>query len=419
MITLTPTNLHALLVGLAASAALWLWKYRTPSSLPLPPGPKPLPIIGNLLDMPSKDRARKFWELGRAYGDIVYFDVFGQPTVVINTYDAAASLLDIKSANTSDRPRIVMADLLGLSQRIFALTGYGPGWRRQRRTFHEFFQQGAIPQYRPIFLRQAKRFLQRLLITPEKFIAHSHLVIGASIMEVVYGIELTEGDKFLSIAKKGADIFSNALSPGRYLVELFPVLAHLPSWFPGAKFKRDIARWLPDSNAVPQIPYNTVKRAMVRIGSALLGCFTDGHENRTRIQAQGIAKSCMTTTLLERAASKGRLSPDEDQLFEDVAGLAYGAGTDTSYTYLTTFFLAMTLHLDVRRRGQAELDAVVGPDRLPAFFDRQSLPYVNAIVKECLRWHSVLPLGIPHRAIHEDEYDGWHIPAGTILLANA
>ncbi|PIL23560.1 cytochrome P450 [Ganoderma sinense ZZ0214-1] len=398
MIALGPTYIQALLAGLVASVALWLWKSRTQSRLPLPPGPKPLPIIGNLLDMPFEDRARKFWEIGRTYGDIVYFDVFGQPMVVINTYDAAVSLLETKSANTSDRPRIIMADLLGLSERIFALMGYG--------------------RYRPIFLRQAKRFLQRLLNTPENFIAHSHLVIGASIMEVVYGIELTEGDKFLSIAKKGAEIFSKALSPGRYLVELFPILVHLPAWFPGVEFKRDVAKWLPDSCAVPRVPYATVKRAMV----------------------QGNAKPCMTTTLLERAASKGPLSPEEDQLFEDVAGLAYGAGTDTvrgriiiphyrqpltysafpqSYTYLTTFFLAMTIHPDVRRRGQAELDAVVGPDRLPAFSDRQSLPYVTAIVKECLRWHSVLPLGIPHRAIHEDEYNGWRIPAGTILLANA
>ena len=128
MIGLAPTYLNVFLVALVASTTLWLWKYRTVSGLPLPPGPKPLPIFGNLFDMPSKDRARKFWEIGRAYGacittgssasideppagDIVYFDVFGQPTVVINTYDAAVSLLDTKSANTSDRPRIVMADL--------------------------------------------------------------------------------------------------------------------------------------------------------------------------------------------------------------------------------------------------------------------------------------------------------------------
>lgn len=128
MIALTAEFLYTLLVGLAVSAALWLWKYRAPSHLPPPPGPKPLPIIGNLLDMPSKDRARHFWAMGRTYGmlfpiyasasidisfegDIVYFDVLGQPTIVINTYDAAISLLEAKSANTSDRPRIVMADL--------------------------------------------------------------------------------------------------------------------------------------------------------------------------------------------------------------------------------------------------------------------------------------------------------------------
>ena len=49
----------------------------------------------------------------------------------------------------------------------------------------------------------------------------------------------------------------------------------------------------------------------------------DGRGNYVYVQAQGTAKPCMTTTLLERAAGKGQLSPDEDQLFEDVAGLSY------------------------------------------------------------------------------------------------
>jgi cytochrome P450 len=57
------------------------------------------------------------------------------------------------------------------------------------------------------------------------------------------------------------------------------------------------------------------------------------------------------------------------------------------------FFLAMAMHPDVQRKAQAEIDAVVGQDRLPDFSDRAKLPYVNAIVKETLRWHSILPLG--------------------------
>jgi len=34
-------------------------------------------------------------------------------------------------------------------------------------------------------------------------------------------------------------------------------------------------------------------------------------------------------------------------------------------------------------------------------------------------WHLVLPLGIPHKATHADEYDGYYIPKGTILIGNA
>ena len=53
----------------------------------------------------------------------------------------------------------------------------------------------------------------------------------------------------------------------------------------------------------------------------------------------------------------------------------------------------MALNPDVQKKAQAELDAVVGPNRFPDFDDRPSLPYINAIVKESMRWHLVAPLG--------------------------
>lgn len=58
----------------------------------------------------------------------------------------------------------------------------------------------------------------------------------------------------------------------------------------------------------------------------------------------------------------------------------------------------MTLNPTVQTRAQAELDVVIGPSddtdmRLPTFTDREQLPYVNAIVKEVLRWNPSVPLG--------------------------
>lgn len=63
-------------------------------------------------------------------------------------------------------------------------------------------------------------------------------------------------------------------------------------------------------------------------------------------------------------------------------------------TYLQTvaaiyaFFKAMTLFPEAQRKAQAEIDAVVGNDRLPGFADRDRLPYLNAVALEVLRWHS-------------------------------
>ena len=85
---------------------------------------------------------------------------------------------------------------------------------------------------------------------------------------------------------------------------------------------------------------------------------------------------------------------------------------------LGSFFLAMVLNPDVQRKAQRELDQVVGPHRLPDFADQPSLPYVDAIVKETLRWHPVLPLGIPHRTVADDELEGYFVPKGTVVLCN-
>ena len=92
--------------------------------------------------------------------------------------------------------------------------------------------------------------------------------------------------------------------------------------------------------------------------------------------------------------------------------------TQTSST-LKTFFLAMCLYPDVQKRAQAELDAVVGTGRLPDHADRRSLPYVDALVKETIRWQPAAPLALPHVSIEDVEYDGYFIPAGTILFANS
>lgn len=59
--------------------------------------------------------------------------------------------------------------------------------------------------------------------------------------------------------------------------------------------------------------------------------------------------------------------------------------------------MVMALNPEKLRIAQEEIDRVVGVDRLPTVNDRARLPYVNAIIKETMRWHPALPLGKSER----------------------
>ena len=97
-----------------------------------------------------------------------------------------------------------------------------------------------------------------------------------------------------------------------------------------------------------------------------------------------------------------------------------------------TFTLAMVKNPRVWKRAQAEIDAVLGIDRLPEFEDRQSLPYVAAIMRETFRWKPVGPLGawlessfhaevyphaegVAHATTSSDVYNGFYVPKGMLL----
>jgi cytochrome P450 len=80
-------------------------------------------------------------------------------------------------------------------------------------------------------------------------------------------------------------------------------------------------------------------------------------------------------------------------IIKDVAGLIYVAGADTTGSAVLSFFLAMLVYPEVQAKAQAEVDRVVGPSRLPDISDKKDMPYVQAVVNECLRWMPVVPTG--------------------------
>lgn len=104
------------------------------------------------------------------------------------------------------------------------------------------------------------------------------------------------------------------------------------------------------------------------------------------MKATGSAPVSIVASMLES-------DPDKEVIIKDLAGTAYIAGSDTTVAAVTSFFLAAVVYPEVQKRAQEELNRVVGRDHLPDFKDKDALPYLEAVMRESLRWLPVLPLG--------------------------
>ena len=73
----------------------------------------------------------------------------------------------------------------------------------------------------------------------------------ATALRIAYGIDFEPADEeyYVNGMRMLIDVGNQIGAPGRYLVEVIPALKYLPTWFPGAAFKReaeDIKRKLND-----------------------------------------------------------------------------------------------------------------------------------------------------------------------------
>ncbi|KAF2637338.1 cytochrome P450 [Massarina eburnea CBS 473.64] len=156
--------------------------------------------------------------------------------------------------------------------------------------------------------------------------------------------------------------FSKAIVVGAWMVEVIPWLQFLPTWVPGTGFKKTAQQWRKDSGDCMNLPVKSVKQKM----------------------SQNSAKPSRAERLL-------RANPNaEDKMdTEQTAAALYAGRAYSNAVGLSFFFLTMTAFPEVQAKAREEVDRVVGSERLPGFQDRDNMPYIEAVIKETLLWHSL------------------------------
>ena len=348
-------------------------------------------------DVPEKNSYIKFAEWGKEYGPIYQVNLAGHNHVWISSDAIARQLLSKKGAIYSDRPHIpallddnhTSAQYLPLSSKngallppVLCLADLADGWSRQRKFANAIMRESE----KVTFLRypeiEAKRLLVELMENPGQYNHAMESFIARVTCRLAWGHSEASDE-----LKQRARELLIGVSPTGALGNKLPFLMSLPDWL---------------------VPAKAWERRRAKT------------ERRFFEIMQGCVESDMATKSAPQSWMRSYLEAREKWGFQYALEGAYAvgmhgiAGALTIAAPMQTFALAMCHYPQYLPMLQKEVDEVCG-NRLPRAEDRPKMPFLRAVIRECFRWRPSVPTGIPHLLSQDDVYEGYHIPANSVI----
>ncbi|CAE6479777.1 unnamed protein product [Rhizoctonia solani] len=391
------SNLQVLLAGcIGTSVIAWILSRIFKRQPHLPPGPSGHWLWGNIAEINCPHRPVKAaTEWKDLYGDIVCLQTVSNTIVIINSEALATELLEKRAGETSDRPRnVFVRELMGWNTST-VLQNHNNRHRQLRKTMAIVLQQSQARTYSSLHSSNLLQFLRALAKTPEDYMNHIDDSASRFIMNLAYGHEIVEDDPLVAAVRAGQIYMEDGLATHRW-VNSFPLLRYYPAWAPGGEFQKVALEGRRRRLEFANVPFDTVMDKMRR---------------------NEIVQPSFTSRLLEQKGGVGASEEDVDLIKWSAAAL-FGGGTATTVSILATLIFCLALHPEITKKAQEEIDSVIGRDRLPTVHDRGSLPYVEAVLQEAMRYYPVVPLCIPHSTEQDIEFRGYRIPKGSSIEPN-
>ena len=372
------------------------------STLPtkLPPGPRGLPVFGSLLEI-RNDTHLAIDRLARRYGDICLMRFGSVPTVIISQPE----LLQEAFGKTvlADRWVSEIMDILS-GQKDLVLAPYGEHWRQmQRFANRELLSARNIDTVR-------ERYIERVVNGLVERMAEA----GDS-GEKVYPMTLTAQSNSNLMFRS---LFGRDDDESAEFLEQRDRLLNYISWLFASATATNIVDYIPWLRFLPN---NGVKEAtrQAEISAEVITALVEAARSRPGVDLS--APTCLVEVMLAKEDT-GEIS---SAMTKDLCADMLIAGTDTSAQTVNWFLLLMANRPEIQAKVHEELDRVIGRPStgseeasLPTVEDRTRLPYVFACLAESMRYRTIGPLGLPHKASEDTEIGGYLVPAGTQVLGN-
>ncbi|KAL1795474.1 hypothetical protein ACET3X_005698 [Alternaria dauci] len=355
----------------------------------LPNGPAGLPLIGVLPDKKLLLH-QQLLRYVPVYGDFFSFNMGRSKVIVLSSPATIEDLIVKRGQNYSSRPSTSSQGKIVSQDRLVQMQ-YGNLFRKHRKMAHTLLGVQSLKSFMPYQDYQSIQTLKYLVKTPNGFYKELQRYATSITLSLLVGARLADPESPIphevDIATRR--MFANT-RPGAWFVDWLPILDVLPN---------SLAPW---------------RSKAQRVYEGLIEFWSVLYDPVAKRVMEGDAPDCFVKSFLQSPSADSFSEAERRVLFSDILS----AGQETTATTLRFFFKAALLYPEFIKHAQAELDQVVGQDRLPDWNDRPNLPYIKAVITELHRWASTTPLGFYRATSNDDTCRGSSIAANTTVLYN-
>ncbi|KAI9270805.1 cytochrome P450 [Phascolomyces articulosus] len=362
--------------------------------IPSPPGA--LPYFGHYFKMNRRIPSLHMDEWHKKYGPILRVTMGSHDWIIIGNQYVATDILKGKNgAATSGRPyHFFMNQFFSLNSRGTTFTNPDKRWKKNRAILHMLLGPKAVKNKVDVIEKEATHLadlltcntakngyvniIKYMQFAPLNVIMHSCFgITGKSLDDPVFKAMIDNVDRTIWWAAPRENVHS-----------FLPGLSSFMEIFTGTKKKmRDFT----------YKERNPLFRRLIQ-------------------EAREHNGPCFVKELYKIKEEENTL--DDDDILVFMANMV-NAGTDMTALTLSWAFVILSHRKDLQKIIQEEIDSFVATHgRLPTYDERENLPHMISIQKECMRYRSTNHFTLAHESTADIEYNGYFIPKGTTILAN-
>ncbi|KAK0389055.1 hypothetical protein NLU13_2631 [Sarocladium strictum] len=391
---------QSVLLGILALPALYVFAnevIRSKSRIPNMKGPRGLPMVGNIWDI-RVNAAERYRQWAKQHGDVYQIMLGNIPVVIINSAAAAKTIFGSNAQTLSSRPELytfhkVLSDTAGTT---IGTSPYSDSLKRRRKGAASALNRPSVATYVPHLEIETRDFIKELYEYGEAGQKPVDPMPMIQRLSLSLALTLNWGTRLKS---QKDDLFDEITHVEEEISKFRSTTGNLQDYIPLLRLN-------------PFNLHSSKAREMRNRRDKYLKDLNDGLDRRI---ANGTHQPCIQANVI--LDTEAKLNKDE---LTSISLTMLSGGLDTVTTQVAWFVALLSQHPEIQERAVQEIRKHYREDEpMCDENDDQKCTYIVALVKEALRYYTVLRLALPRASVKDLPYNGCVIPKGTMVFLNA